>query len=168
MDDQTQNPPTRRRWLRRTAIVAAGVVVAGVLGATAAQASPAAGTDSTVTVDTPWRTLAPWASEVIPAATCPADHPYLTKEKYAPDFVTLPPGVEAIVGGLSEPGKLAAVGVSITGWNLVPNPTNPHNSLIVGTKDGPLDSSATNWALDNRSYKLRLHCTNDIAEAATR
>ncbi|MGD9988866.1 hypothetical protein [Pseudonocardia sp.] len=167
MTNQAPPSPARRSWLRRTALVALGVAVAGVLGATAAQASPSASeTPSTIEVDTAWRKLAPLASEVIPAATCPADHPYLIKEKYAPDFVTLPAGVEAIIGGWF-PGRLAPVGVSITGWNLVPNPTNPNNSLIIGTKDGPLDSSATNWTLGTGEYKLRLHCTNDIAQAAT-
>ncbi|GAA1872302.1 hypothetical protein GCM10009836_61510 [Pseudonocardia ailaonensis] len=160
---------SKHSWLRRTALVAAGVTAATVLGATAAQASTAStsGDDSTIVVHGPWRTLAPLQSEIVPAHTCPADHPWLTKEKYAPDFVTLPPGVE-VAQSEALPDRLWPIGISITGWELSPDPNSKSLNFITGTKSGPLDSSATNWAFRNASYQLRLHCTDDPAEAGRR
>ncbi|MFC4944780.1 hypothetical protein [Pseudonocardia sp. GCM10023141] len=167
-NDNQPRTGSSRRWIRRSALVAVGVAVAGVVGATAAQASPAStSSDSTITVDGAWRTLAPWASETVPSYTCPADHPYLTKEKYAPDFTTLPPGLE-IFESPYYPDRMWRIGVSITGWDLTPDPTGVHTNLIRGTKSGPLDSSATNWSLDKAQYMVRLHCTSDPAEAGNR
>lgn len=170
MTNQEQTPGRGRRWRRRAAAVAVGVVVTGVLGATAAQASTPSPTaaSGTITVDGEWRLMKGWTSESVPAYSCPADHPYLTKDKYAPDFTTLPPGLE-ILESPWDSSRPWPIGVSITGWELTPDPRDPqHWSLITGTKTGALNSSATNWLTTDAYYKVRLHCTDDLAEAGRR
>jgi Ca2+-binding RTX toxin-like protein len=98
-----------------------------------------------------------WANEYVPAYQCPPDQPYLLDESYS--LATLPNGVE--VQGLGP------VGVSITGVS-----TSQQNvggqavDVGMGTKTGFPNSSATSWSLRPVSYKVILHCTNDLSHAA--
>lgn len=116
-----------------------------------APCSPPVGVDCTVT-GFPARELNGfWANEYVPAYRCPADHPYLLNESYAPPGTTLPVGVG--VRGLGP------IGMSITGASTI-NPDSVF-SLMTGTRTGFPYSSATNWTFGKNSYQLELHCTSD-------
>jgi Ca2+-binding RTX toxin-like protein len=86
-------------------------------------------------------------NEYIPAYSCPADHPYLLNQSFAPAGTSLPLGVQVYTFN---------VGVSITGAQ-----KKYGTDYLAGTYTGFPYSSATNWALDGRgSYRVVLHCTS--------
>lgn len=152
-----------RRLALRSAVLAAPVTAAAVLGsapAASAATEPVPGTD-TVIVTKELRTLAGWESEKVPAYQCPNTHPYLIKENFAPGGTTLIAGVEIDQGGASP----WPIGVSITGW--VPEIDGYDGKVYSrGISAGALASSATNWdPFSYRSYRVKLHCTDSMAEA---
>jgi hypothetical protein len=94
-----------------------------------------------------------WANEYVPAYQCPQDHPYLLTPDYVPYGTLVPNGVE-VVG-------LGPIGVSISGANI------GAAQLVLGTKTGFPNSSATNWTFGTNSYKVILHCTSDPSHGWT-
>jgi RTX calcium-binding nonapeptide repeat (4 copies) len=95
-----------------------------------------------------------WANEYVPAYKCPASHPYLYSQNYAPFGTALPRGVE--VTGLGP------IGVSITGKLTVSGGFLNLTSYAAGTRTGGASSSATSWSLDSNSYQVKLHCTSNV------
>ena len=93
-----------------------------------------------------------WANEYPPAYKCPASHPYLYSQNYAPFGTALPKGVE--VAGLGP------IGVSITGKLTVSGGILNLSSYAAGTRTGGSNSSATSWSLSSNSYQVKLHCTS--------
>ena len=93
-----------------------------------------------------------WANEYVPAYRCPAGHPYLLNQNFAPAGTDLVKGVE--VEGLGP------IGVSITGSVAI---ETPQGLRTTNTTTGGVSSSATNWTLGSASYKVILHCTSDPA-----
>jgi hypothetical protein len=93
-----------------------------------------------------------WANEFVPAYQCPDDHQYLYYKRYGPFGTTIPAGVEI----QQESGF--PIGISITAT------VRPKGADLIGrtygTATGFPNSSATNWALGKKSYKVILHCTN--------
>jgi hypothetical protein len=92
-----------------------------------------------------------WANERVPAYQCPANHPYLLNQSYAPFGTSIPKGVE--VEGLGP------VGVYIEDINSASSP------FRVRTRAD--SSSATNWTLGSASYRVILHCTSNSAHGFT-
>jgi hypothetical protein len=113
-------------------------------------------TDCTVS-SFPSRTLNGfWANEYVPAYECPGGHPFLLNVSYAPYGTTLPNGVQ--VQGLGP------IGVSIRGTADTPlDATVTFNTEYRETRTltGFPWSSATNWTIEPRSYRVILHCTKD-------
>jgi hypothetical protein len=95
-----------------------------------------------------------WSNEYIPAYTCGSIYPYLVNISYALWGTRLPRGVEI---------STVNMGVSIVGYAYRKIGDKVY---LTGTRTGGVASSATNWDTD-ASYKVRLHCTNDIRRAAT-
>jgi RTX calcium-binding nonapeptide repeat (4 copies) len=89
-----------------------------------------------------------WDTENVPAYKCPASHPYLYAQNYAPFGTALPDGVE--VAGLGP------IGVSITG-------IKTSGGWAIGTLTGVPNSSATSWSIGTNSYQVRLHCSKTTA-----
>lgn len=97
------------------------------------------------------RTLKSLQSEFVPAYQCPVDHRGLRNQRYSEEFATLPAGVQI--------DHTSKIDVSIT------------NSLVdvntyIGTQSDLLSSSVTNWASDNGTYRVVLHCTDDPSKMA--
>jgi RTX calcium-binding nonapeptide repeat (4 copies) len=95
-----------------------------------------------------------WSNEYVPAYKCPASHPYLYAQNYAPFGTSLPKGVE--VAGLGP------IGVSITGRLTVSGGIFGLSSHAAGTRTGGANSSATSWSLDTNSYQVKLHCAKNV------
>lgn len=104
------------------------------------------------------RTLRGASSESVPAYRCPADHPYLRRENFAPWGTLLAPGVE--VSGLGP------IGVSISGVSSRTEGSSPVQ-YATGTMTGFFAASATNWSFETESYKVILHCTSSKADGWT-
>jgi hemolysin type calcium-binding protein len=96
-----------------------------------------------------------WANEYVPAYKCPASHPFLYSQNYAPFGTALPKGVE--VAGLGP------IGVSITSTLTVSGGFLGLSSYAAGTRTGGASSSATSWSLNSNSYQVKLHCTSSEA-----
>jgi RTX calcium-binding nonapeptide repeat (4 copies) len=97
-----------------------------------------------------------WANEYVPAYQCPASHPYLEDQNYAPAGTALPQGV-AVAG-------LGPIGVSITGTKTREGPPEQDGYIYehtIATSTGFPNSSATNWETDTNSYQVYLHCTSN-------
>jgi hypothetical protein len=94
----------------------------------------------------------------VPAYKCPASHPYLLGNNYAPFLTRLPKGVENI-----EPESPWPIGMSISGVSTTKvNFKGTDRSIVTGTKTGFPDSSLTNWSGSEKPFKIVLHCTSDI------
>lgn len=119
------------------------------------------GRDANCRLSFPSRTLSGFlAHEYVPAYKCPANHPYLLNQGFAPAGTELPNGVE--VTGLGP------IGVSISPGSTVDDtrPGKQHWKLYTGTMTGFPNSSATNWTFGSASYGVILHCTSDINQAS--
>lgn len=146
----------RRTWIAAT--VAASVALVGVgAGAPAAMADDRVEWAEEIAVPQGWRTLAPLADEMVPAYQCPASHPYLTNDDYAPVGTTLLRGVE-----IQQEGTPWPIGVSITYPTATEYPLADLDlGLFTGISDAPLASSAMNWSFwASQRYQVILHCTN--------
>lgn len=144
---------TRRPSLARVAAGALAAAAAMALAAPAAQAEVKSFTHES-------RLLKPLQSERIPAFQCPADYPYLVNRNYAPAGTTLINGVEVLQS--SSPW---AIGVHIGLASITPR--DPDRKIYhKGILDHWSAGSATNWALTDARYILRLHCTDLKSEAS--
>jgi hypothetical protein len=97
------------------------------------------------------------SNEYVPAYQCPADHPYLLRQNYAPFGTDLILGVEI--------SNLENVGVSISGsLEVNTGQPPPFDDAAAGTATGYPFSSATNWAVPSstQAYQVVLHCTSDL------
>ncbi|MCD2158305.1 hypothetical protein LQL77_32205 [Rhodococcus cerastii] len=107
------------------------------------------------------RTLKMMSDEFVPAYQCPADHPWLANYDYAPLGTTLIHGVE--IHGLNP------IGASITGATRDETTKkytyDGYEVALVGTRTGFPNSSAQNWSFDKHSYRVVLHCTNNLEDA---
>jgi hypothetical protein len=113
------------------------------------------GADCTVSGFDVRKLSGPWKHEYVPAYRCPADHPYLLNQGYAPPFTSWGPGVE-----IQEDETVRPIGVSITGFSYFEEKARPN--LFSGTLTGFPASSATNWLWGGEHwYKVVLHCTSD-------
>jgi hypothetical protein len=103
-------------------------------------------------------------NEYAPAYQCPSNHPYLLNQGYAPFGTHLPNGVENV-----ETESPWPIGISISGRSSAPRHYNGHDyDVITGTLTGDLNSSVTNYNTNKKSYKVVLHCTQDITHGYAR
>ena len=131
----------------------AGILAGAAALAVAATAiTPAAHAD-TIVLKEPARHLHGFQSEWIPQTQCPADHPYLLNQSFAPFGITLIKGIE-ISEGTAHP------------WPIVPwvgSGAFDRDGYAVGIGTG----SATNWSVEDAWYAVRVHCTNDSSQGWT-
>lgn len=97
-----------------------------------------------------------WKNENVPSYKCPASHPYLYNQDYAPGGTTLINGV-----AIAEPEFPWEIGVSILGV-LTEQSLGPAHDYALAT--GNANSSATNWTSGTATYQVLLVCTNSLAE----
>jgi hypothetical protein len=99
-------------------------------------------------------------SGTIPAYKCPDSFKYLQNRSFAPLGSTWGPGVfiHRNDGGLN---------ISITGYDSIwPNYTTIFKKYAIGTLTGSLSATYTNWGNPNAAFRIELHCTSDINDAA--
>jgi hypothetical protein len=143
----------------RIAVLAAAAVLAPAAVLTAPPSAPAATASGTIEVDGGWRRVAPLATDLPPALTCPVSHPWLLD---AWDH-------GQIRSEQFEPARTIDVEHRAAE---VRHPTNPKLLVEVGTWEGGLlKTSATNWDWPWNPaghYRIVLTCTDDVNRAATR
>lgn len=149
--------------VKSASVVAASVVglaVAGPVASAQAWESVEEIDAANVVVSKEWRHLKGWESEKVPAYQCPTTHPYLIDQNFAPGGTTLIKGVE-----INQTANPWPIGVSVTVWTPeIDGDTGRVYSR--GISSDALASSATNWdPLHTRAYQVKLHCTNDKAQA---
>lgn len=100
-------------------------------------------------------------SKSVAAYQCPASHPWLTNQNYAPWGTTLPAGVEVL--GLSKV-SVSITGVSRDDEHIVDTPDG-FDFALLGTRTGFVESSASNWNFEEYAYHVLLHCTRNFDHA---
>jgi hypothetical protein len=137
---------------RRSRALLAAVAALGLSAAPAAMAEM-------ITVPQPWQVLAPLASQDIPAATCPASHPYLATQSFRRYGVSTPGGVDAE----NSKGIRVHVWVGGVGAEHVNGPATLGDSrgYPMGTAAGSQYANAMNWSFESAAYRIVLHCTNE-------